>query len=66
VGAYVLQVVDQRARLLGASNILQGAALDEYSFVRDAYKQRRRSLVYDGDPPPLDDPEDDPDDSSSD
>lgn len=66
VGAFALQVIDGRARLLGATNILQGAALDEYSFVRDAYRQRRRSLVYDGDPPPLDDPDEDPDDSAAD
>ena len=26
-------------------------ALDKYSFMRDAYLQRRRSLVFDGDPP---------------
>lgn len=60
LGAAGLRVVDGRARLLGATNILQGAALDEYSFVRDAYLQRRRSLIYDGDPPPLDVPADDP------
>ena len=27
------------------------AALDPYQFVRDAYLQRRRSLIYDGNPP---------------
>jgi phospholipid-binding lipoprotein MlaA len=46
-----LQAVNQRANLLGASGMLNDIALDKYTFVRDAYLQRRRSLVYDGDPP---------------
>jgi phospholipid-binding lipoprotein MlaA len=54
-GLSALQVVNVRAGLLAASKVLEGAALDKYSFVRDAYLQRRRSLVYDGDPP--DEPE---------
>ena len=48
-----LDFVNARANLLDASNILEEAALDRYSFVRDAYFQRRRNLIYDGDPPPL-------------
>lgn len=48
-----LQVVETRSRLLEASSLLEGAALDPYSFVRDAYLQRRRYQVYDGDPPEL-------------
>jgi phospholipid-binding lipoprotein MlaA len=59
LGATGLRVIDTRAGLLGATNVLSGAALDEYSFVRNGYLQRRRSLVYDGDPPELDDPEED-------
>lgn len=47
-----LQLVNTRAGLLGASKVLDDIALDKYTFVRDAYLQRRRSLVYDGDPPP--------------
>jgi phospholipid-binding lipoprotein MlaA len=54
-----LQAVNQRANLLGASNMLNDIALDRYAFVRDAYLQRRRSLVYDGDPPEEKEPEDD-------
>lgn len=46
-----LQLIDARAGLLGATRILDGIALDKYTFVRDAYIARRRSLVYDGDPP---------------
>ena len=46
-----LDVVDTRADLLNASRVLEQAALDPYAFVRDAYIQRRRDLVYDGNPP---------------
>ncbi|MCP5155198.1 MAG: VacJ family lipoprotein [Ectothiorhodospiraceae bacterium] len=46
------RLVDARANLLGTRRILEQAALDEYAFVRDAYLQRRRSLVHDGSPPP--------------
>ena len=48
-----LDFVQVRANLLGATNVLEEAALDRYAFVREAYFQRRRSLVYDGNPPPL-------------
>ncbi|MBS0447325.1 MAG: VacJ family lipoprotein [Proteobacteria bacterium] len=47
-----LHLVNTRANLLGAGNVLNEIALDKYTFVRDAYLQRRRSLVYDGDVPP--------------
>jgi phospholipid-binding lipoprotein MlaA len=50
-----LQVVNTRAGLLGASRVLDDIALDKYTFVRDAYLQRRRSLVYDGDAPSRED-----------
>lgn len=56
-----LQAVNQRANLLGASGMLNDIALDKYVFVRDAYLQRRRSLVYDGDPPEEKEPEDEAD-----
>ena len=45
---YGIRYVDRRADLLKASRILQSAALDPYSFVRDSYMQRRESLVVDG------------------
>jgi phospholipid-binding lipoprotein MlaA len=50
-----LRFVTARADLLEASRILETAALDPYEFVRDAYLQRRRNLVYDGKPPPDED-----------
>ena len=47
----VLQVTDKRAGLLQATDALTDAALDPYSFVRDAFLQKRRNDVYDGNPP---------------
>lgn len=48
---YGLYLVNTRADLLDASRLLEEAALDRYVFQRDAYLQRRQSLVYDGSPP---------------
>ena len=48
---FALRVVDTRADLLDASRVLEEAALDKYNFVRDAFLQRRRSLIFDGNPP---------------
>ena len=46
-----VQMVDTRARVLGATELLDAAALDPYTFQRDAYLQKRRNDVYDGNPP---------------
>ncbi len=55
----VLRAVNTRANLLDATDILEQAGEeDPYLFVREFYRQRRRNLVYDGDPP--DDEESDP------
>ena len=51
-GFVALRVIDQRADLLTAGKILEEAAVDPYSFVRDAFLQRRRSQIFDGNPPP--------------
>ncbi|MGJ7544418.1 MlaA family lipoprotein [Variovorax sp. LT1R16] len=48
---YVLRIVDVRSNYLRATQLLGDAALDKYSFTRDAFLQRRRSEVYDGNPP---------------
>ncbi|MEM5459836.1 VacJ family lipoprotein [Paraburkholderia phytofirmans] len=45
---YGLNIVNTRANLLNASDVLEGAALDKYSFVRNAYLQRRQYLLSDG------------------
>jgi len=50
-----LRVVNTRTNLLDSEKVLDAAAIDRYAFLRDAYLQRRRSLVHDGNPPP--DPE---------
>jgi len=46
-------LLESRARLLPAERML-AEALDRYLLVRDGYLQRRRSLVYDGEPPDAD------------
>ena len=61
-GLWGLRLVQTRADLLEASRILEQAALDKYTFQRDAYLQRRRSLVYDGHPPREKELEDEDDD----
>jgi phospholipid-binding lipoprotein MlaA len=53
---FVLDIVQMRAGLLKAEKIVDEAALDRYTFTRDAWLQRRRSQIYDGRPPR--DPED--------
>jgi phospholipid-binding lipoprotein MlaA len=45
---FVVRLINARANLLGASDLLTNAALDKYSFVRDAYVQRRAYLLHDG------------------
>jgi phospholipid-binding lipoprotein MlaA len=64
-GLVTLRLIQTRADLLDASRILEEAALDRYVFQRDAYLQRRRSLVYDGRPPREKEPDDDNDKKSN-
>ncbi len=47
----VLRTVNERANLLPADKVVEEAALDKYSYIRDAYLQRRRNLIYDGNAP---------------
>lgn len=49
--ALVLRLVNDRANLLPADKVVEEAALDKYSYMRDAYLQRRRNLIHDGNPP---------------
>ena len=46
-----VQLINARAAVLGATDLLDAAALDPYTFKRDAYLQRRLNDVYDGNPP---------------
>lgn len=50
-GLLAVKYIDIRADLLRASTVLEQAALDEYIFLRESYRQRRENLVYDGNPP---------------
>ena len=63
--ASMVRLVDKRANLLRVGNVLEEAALDKYTFSRDAYLQRRRAQINDHDdnrevPPPLPDESKDP------
>lgn len=51
LGLSALNVVNSRANLLSSTELLDDIVLDKYVFVRDGYLQRRRSLVFDGNPP---------------
>ncbi len=44
---YALRAVETRANLLRATSMLEGAALDKYSFTRDIYLQRRENQIED-------------------
>ena len=44
IGAAV-RVIDMRAGVLDASNLIEDAALDRYEFIRDAYLQRRAGKI---------------------
>jgi phospholipid-binding lipoprotein MlaA len=50
-GLTVLKLLNLRAKYLGAGDVVAGAALDKYSFIRDSYLQRQRNQQYDGNPP---------------
>ena len=47
-GLTTLRFIDTRADLLETSDILEEAALDSYSFIRETYLQIRRSEISDG------------------
>ena len=47
----VVNAVNTRANLLDASRIRDQAALDPYTFVREAWRQQREFEIYDGNPP---------------
>ncbi len=51
-----VRYIDLRASLLPTDKVVEEAAFDKYTYIRDAYLQHRRNEVFDGDPPrePLD------------
>ncbi len=46
-----LNMLNDRANLLEASEFVNEASIDPYSFTREAYLQQRRYLIHDGNPP---------------
>jgi len=47
-----VDIVDTRARFLPAEKVIdQATGNDKYVFIREAYHQRRRNQIYDGNPP---------------
>ena len=50
-----VRIIDYRASLLPADKVVEEAAFDKYNYMRNAYFQNRRSVIHDGNPPPLED-----------
>lgn len=46
-----LRILNARAQLLTITDTRDASALDAYVFTRDAYYQRQKFLIFDGDPP---------------
>ncbi len=46
-----LNLVNTRANLLEATEFVDEASIDPYSFIREAYLQQRRYVIHDGNPP---------------
>ena len=47
----LLQLLNTRVKLLNAAQLLDDIALDKYILLRDAFLARRKSQIYDGEPP---------------
>lgn len=47
----LLDAINARASALSLTDARDSSALDGYAFTRDAYYQRRKFLIFDGDPP---------------
>lgn len=45
------RLLDVRSGLLQTVDVIKAASLDPYTFVRDAYLQKRNNDIYDGNPP---------------
>jgi phospholipid-binding lipoprotein MlaA len=52
IGVRALDIVNERALILDEVRDAKDAAIDYYSFVRDAYAQRREALISDGEVSP--------------
>lgn len=58
---YITKGINRRAQLLEGESLINDAVTDRYSFIRDAYLQRRESRVNDGKPPHDEYEDEDPD-----
>ena len=47
-----MNYVNTRANLFPAEKIIEEAATDKYSYLRDAFMQNRLNLINEGAPPP--------------
>lgn len=47
---YGLRAIDKRSNLLRVGTVLEEAALDKYTFIRDSYLQKRRAEISETDP----------------
>ena len=63
---FAVRTISFRHELLKTDDLISGAALDRYTFIRDGYLQRRRNLVYDGNPPREKDPYDEEEEPTAD
>lgn len=50
-GARAIDVTDTRADILSTEKVVDEASDDRYDFLKNAYRQRREYLIYDGNPP---------------
>ena len=50
-GAKTVDVTDTRADLMPTEKIIDEASIDRYSFIKNAYQQRREYLLHDGNVP---------------
>jgi len=50
-GLWTVNIVNTRANLLPAEKFLDESGVERYTFLRDAYLQRREYLIHDGNPP---------------
>ena len=46
-----MRLLDVRSGLLQTVDVIKAASLDPYTFVRDAYLQKRQNDIHDGNPP---------------
>lgn len=55
---YGARTIHKRSELLNMTTLVDQASFDPYSFAREGYLQRRRFVIFDGNPPRQYDPDD--------